>query len=161
MVKNLPAVRRSRFNHWVRKILWRREWQPTPVFLPGKPHGKRSLVGYSTWGHKELDRTEWLTHTHTHRNFSGGPVVKNLPAGDMDSIPSLERFHMPQGSWACAPQLLRLSFRAHKPQRLSPCALEAMLCSKWSHHNEKPVCCNWRGAPAHHNGRKALEAKNK
>ena len=32
---------------WVRKIPWRREWQPTPVFLPGKSHGQRSLAGYS------------------------------------------------------------------------------------------------------------------
>ena len=37
------------------------EWQPTPVFLPGKFHGQRSLVGYSPWGHKESDMTEWLT----------------------------------------------------------------------------------------------------
>ena len=52
--------KRWRFNPWVRKIPWRREWQPTPVFLPGKSHGQRSLVGYSPWGCKELDRTEWL-----------------------------------------------------------------------------------------------------
>ena len=41
---------------------WRREWQPTPLFLPGEHHGQRSLVGYSPWGHKELDITERLTH---------------------------------------------------------------------------------------------------
>ena len=40
---------------------WRREWQPTPVFLPGEFHGQRSLVGYSPLGHKELDMTEQLT----------------------------------------------------------------------------------------------------
>ena len=39
---------------------------PTPVFLPRKSHGQRSLVGYSPWGHKELDMTNLLTHTHTH-----------------------------------------------------------------------------------------------
>ena len=39
---------------------WRREWQPTPVFLPGESRGQRSLAGYSPWGHKESD-TEWLT----------------------------------------------------------------------------------------------------
>ena len=39
---------------------WRREWQPTPVFLPGEPHGQRSLVGYSPWGHK--DRTSTKHH---------------------------------------------------------------------------------------------------
>ena len=44
--------RRPGFNPWVRKILWRRKWQPTPVFLPGKSHGQRSLVGYSSWSHK-------------------------------------------------------------------------------------------------------------
>ena len=40
---------------------WRREWQPTPVFLYGEFHGLRSLVGYSPWGCKESDTTEWLT----------------------------------------------------------------------------------------------------
>ena len=35
---------------------WRRKWHPTPVFLPGKSHGQRSLAGYSPWGHKESDR---------------------------------------------------------------------------------------------------------
>jgi len=37
---------------------WRRKWQPTPVFLPGKSHGWRSLAGYSPWGRKESDTTE-------------------------------------------------------------------------------------------------------
>ena len=36
---------------------WRRQWQPTPVLLPGKSHGRRSLVGYSSWGSKESDMT--------------------------------------------------------------------------------------------------------
>ena len=44
-----------RLEPWVRKIPWRRKWQPTPVFLPGKSHGQRSLAGYSLWGHKESD----------------------------------------------------------------------------------------------------------
>ena len=42
------------------KIPWRRKWQPSPVFLLGKSHGQRSLVGYSSWGHKESDMTEHL-----------------------------------------------------------------------------------------------------
>ena len=49
-----------RFDPWVGKISWRRKWQPTPVLLPGKSHGWRSLVRYSPWGHKELDTTEQL-----------------------------------------------------------------------------------------------------
>ena len=43
--------------------MWRRQWQPTPVLLPGKSHGRRSLVGCSPWGHWELDTTEQL-HFH-------------------------------------------------------------------------------------------------
>ena len=50
--------RRSGFDPWVRKILWRRKWQPTPVLLPGESHGQKSLVGYSLWGWKESDTTE-------------------------------------------------------------------------------------------------------
>ena len=49
MVKNLPAsaeIKRCRFDPWVRKIPWRRKWQPTPVFLPEESHGQRSLAGY-------------------------------------------------------------------------------------------------------------------
>ena len=43
-------------------LYWRSKWQPTPVFLPGKSFGQRSLAGYSPWGCKELSTTEWLTH---------------------------------------------------------------------------------------------------
>ena len=52
--------------HWVRKISWRRKWQPTPVFLPGKSHGQRSLVGYSPRGRKESYTAEQL---HFHFGF--------------------------------------------------------------------------------------------
>ena len=60
--------KRHWFEPWLGKIPWRRKWQPTPVFLPGKFHGQRRLAGYSPKGHKELDTTEQLsTHTHTYR----------------------------------------------------------------------------------------------
>jgi len=42
----------------IAKIPWRREWQPTPVFLPGEFHGQRILAGHCPWGCKELDMTE-------------------------------------------------------------------------------------------------------
>ena len=65
VVKNLSAyagdTRDRGFSPWVGKILWRRKWQPTPVFLPGKSHGQRSLAGYSPWGHQESDTAEWLS----------------------------------------------------------------------------------------------------
>ena len=66
VVKRPPAMletcRRHRFDPWIEKIPWRRKWQPTPVFLPGKSHGQRRLVGYSPWGCKESDTTE---HAHS------------------------------------------------------------------------------------------------
>ena len=56
VVKNPPANAGDAGFPWVLKILWRRKWQLIPIFLPGKSCGWRSLVGCSSWGHKELDR---------------------------------------------------------------------------------------------------------
>ena len=62
LVKSLPAnardIKRWRFSSQVRKILWRRKWQPPPVLLSGESHGQRSLLGYSPWGPRELNMTE-------------------------------------------------------------------------------------------------------
>ena len=87
---------RPRFNPWVGKILWRRKWQPTPVLLPGKSFGQRSMVGYSPRGHKESDTTERLHFTSLHYQyvyFLGGSMIKNSPAntGDSSSIPGSGR----------------------------------------------------------------------
>ena len=58
--------------------VWRGKWQPNPVFVPRKSHGHRSLVGYSPWDGKELDTTEWLTHSNT---FRVPPSPKGWPCG--------------------------------------------------------------------------------
>ena len=58
--------KRCGFNSWVRKISWRREWQPTPVFLPRESHGQKSLVGYGLQGHKELDTSEATQQQQQH-----------------------------------------------------------------------------------------------
>ena len=58
MVKNLPAMQETQVQFLVRKIPWRRKWQPASVFLPGESHGQRSLAGYSAWGCKEPGTTE-------------------------------------------------------------------------------------------------------
>ena len=63
--KQCRRYRRCGFDCWVRKIPWRRKWQPIPVFLPGEFHGQRSLADYSPWGRQESDMTEQLTHTQT------------------------------------------------------------------------------------------------
>ena len=69
-VKNPPTSAgdvRHRFNPWVRKIPRSRKWQPAPAFLFGKFNGQKSLVGYHSWGCKELDTTVQLSkHIHTH-----------------------------------------------------------------------------------------------
>ena len=57
--------RRPRFNPWVRKIPWRGNGSPLQLFLPGEPHGQRSLAGYSPWGCKR-DWTERLTLSLVH-----------------------------------------------------------------------------------------------
>ena len=64
-VKRLPTMQEA----WVEKIPWRRKWQPTPILLPGKSHGQRSLVSYSPRGHKELGMTErrHFLSMHTHK----------------------------------------------------------------------------------------------
>ena len=58
MVKNLSVMQETRVQSWVKKIPWRREWLPTPVFLPGKFNGERSLASHSPWDHKELDMND-------------------------------------------------------------------------------------------------------
>ena len=57
--------RRPGFDPWVRKIPWRKAWQPTPVFLPGESQGQKRLSGYSPWGQKVSYTSEQLS-THTH-----------------------------------------------------------------------------------------------
>ena len=57
--------KRCKFNPWVGKIPWRRAWQPTPVFLPGKSHGQRSLVGPHRVSKSRTRLKRLSTHTHT------------------------------------------------------------------------------------------------
>ena len=56
--ESTSQCRRCGFDPWVGKTPWKRKLHPTPVFLPGKSHGQRSLVGWHPWGHKESDTTE-------------------------------------------------------------------------------------------------------
>ena len=76
--------------------IWRRQWHPTPVLLPGKSHGQRSLVGCSPWGREELDTTERL---HFHFSLScigegnGIPLqcscLENPRDGEPGGLPSV------------------------------------------------------------------------
>ena len=54
VVKNLPAMQKTQVQSRVKKTLWRRKWQPTPTFLPGKSYEQRSLAGHKLWDHKNV-----------------------------------------------------------------------------------------------------------
>jgi len=97
--------RRRGFNRWVRKIPWRRKWQPTPVFLPGKSHGQRNLAGYSPWGHKELDTIEWLSMQIT-SCFSNEQVSTSGPKNHVQGMAVISR-------WSVTPDFL-LQLRLEK-----------------------------------------------
>ena len=80
--------RRRGLDPWVRKIPWRRKWQPTPIFSPEKSHGQRSQVGYTPWGHKESDTTEQLTVSVFQRMFSNQNGIRL----EMDNRKLTEKF---------------------------------------------------------------------
>ena len=79
MAKNHLQCRRSRFNQWVGKILWRREWLATPVLLPEEFQGQRSLASYSPWGPKESDTTEWLSFSSRKLLFCKDNILSISP----------------------------------------------------------------------------------
>ena len=74
-VKNPLQCWRCEFDPWVEKIPWRRKWQRSPVILPGKFHGQRSLVNYCPWGRKEVNKTEHACAS-TKRRRAGDIVLK-------------------------------------------------------------------------------------
>ena len=101
------------------KIPWRREWLPTPVFLPGQFHGQRSLVGYSPWGHKELDTAERLTC---------GNLIFNLCVKLSDSFPKwLNHFTLPSGLFCFA-------------------ILQEVPPGGWGSRSVTLLCLSWQGA---------------
>ena len=84
-----------RFDPWVRKIPWRRAWQPAPVFLPGESHGQRSVAGYRPWVGTESHNWSYVAHTHTFTNNPMYGEAWNYP------LRKITDPHTPQGflSW--------------------------------------------------------------
>ena len=82
VVKNPPChCRRHRFHPWVGRFPWGSKRQPAPVFLPGKFHGHKSLVGYSPWGHKESEMTKHYQHVQ----IKSAGIFTNITSTRLDS----------------------------------------------------------------------------
>ena len=91
--------KRRGFDSWVRKVLWRKAWQPTPVFLPGESHGQRSLVGGRLWGHTESDTTET---TQQQQQQQQQPSPWGFPGGARGKEPACQcRRHKRHGFDPC------------------------------------------------------------
>ena len=124
---------------------WRRKWQPTPVFLPGESHGRRSLVGYSPRGRKESDTTERL-HFHFHFSWSVTPL--SAPSNHHSTFVSVYLTSLTTSSWTvkkaerqridafelwCWRRLLRVPWTSRRSNQsilkeISPgCSLEGLM----------------------------------
>ena len=150
----------------VRKSPWKRKGQLTPAFLPGESHGQRSLVGYSPWGGKESDTTEWLsihTHKETTQTHAFLTTRASLTTGPFPQLP-LEQPLLRTGCVCCLWLLHTHSSQGHPPIQLCPTeawleitgAIKMMLYIKqqaddfirlvkqnievWSHHLVEKIC---------------------
>ena len=108
----------TQVRYWGQEDPRRRKWQPTPVFLPGESHGRRSLVGYSPQGRKESDTTEWH---HYYTMLYSLPVLFDLKpdsvGGSEDNGNSFKRFHTSTAALT-APNPAAGHHYPHLPQRL-------------------------------------------
>ena len=96
---------RPRFDPRVGKIPWRREWQPTPVILPGEFHRQKSLVAYSPGDHKESGTTEPLTHT----GFPKRQTKRKTPSASDDCVMHCARSLWAPGSFISSSHPLHLT----------------------------------------------------
>ena len=121
------------FDPWVGKIPWRRKWPSTLVFLPGESQGQRSLVGCSSWGRKESDRTECLSFSRASR-WPGG-----MSSGEPTPWPWGNLFQI---SGKTSPFLRSLQFLA--PPQLS---LPPSFCLRHPSLDKEPQCLAPRSPP--------------
>ena len=127
----LKWYRRPGFNPWVGKIPWRRKRQPTPVFLPEKSHGLRSLEGYCLWGLKEPEMTQCLNRESTEAQAKPG-----IPGWCWASL--WEQWPTPHLRWLLSQLLLHK--RPHRgslfarlcPQKVLPVTLPETAPLTWA-----------------------------
>ena len=92
MVENLPAMQEAQVQSLGREDPLEKEWQPTPVFLPGESHGQRSLVGYNLWGHKER-RLKQLSMYHACMQGLSSLDLKYIYIFGVTNIYSMDTFY--------------------------------------------------------------------
>ena len=132
--------------------VWRREWQSTPVFLPGGSQGQRSLVGYSSWGSKESDTTEQLTHTHMRweepEMWAGQdePVTTECGAGTLCSLQMWPYSASPNSCLSCRgpSAALRGASSWGVGEGLAACLLPTLLLPHLT-HPIPPRLCHFQG----------------
>ena len=103
-VKNLPSMWETWIRSLVGKIPWRRAWQLTSVFLPGKSQGQRSMAGNSPWGRKESDTTDWLSLQNSNScglSVQSQEYDKVGMGSPWDQKSFLSRESLCGWSWAC------------------------------------------------------------
>ena len=119
--------------------LWRRQWHPTPVLLPGKSHGRRSLVGFSPWGHEESDTTERL-----HIHFSLSCIGEGN--GNPPQCSCLENPRNGGAWWASVYGVAQSQTRL---KRLSTSSSSRMLSEAQLQWREWPLCSMEEITPQH------------
>ena len=141
-VKRLPAMQETRFDPWVRKIPWGRKWHPTPVLLPGKSHGQRSLVGYSPWDHKELDTTERL-----HVSFTWKKLYLSKLRPERAKSWLLKKFTI---GWMVGKWMLIKSWYIHKQMKDWVDEWTDQMCFLAEEHAQSQITCRvWRRGCSH------------
>ena len=133
------------------KIPWRRKWPPTPVFLPEKSHGQRSLVVYSPRGHKESDTTEQLTHTTL---VSLSPFPAESPQVCPSDVPNFYSHPPSILWWFCFSRLSQepASFHLIALSLLTASPSAARCCSVAQSYSTlcNPMDCSTPGSPLLH-----------
>ena len=113
VVKNPPVS--AGFHLWVKKIPWRKAWQPTPLFLPEKSHEQRRLEGYSPWDHKELDQLSM------HTCWASCPICKQ----EQHHLPRVPLWALSEFTFAVTP-LSRLPGRVNIQPTSDPFAFSLL-----------------------------------
>ena len=138
MLSKCPLCRKHGFDPRVRKISWRRKWQPTPAFLPVKSHGRRSLVGYSPCGCRRVRMTELLKMHLSSGEFAENPWQMASPGAGRTFLPCCPSWYHSCGHFvSCSHSPLQPSSSAPGEQFLGwrgspgPLTLLDQECRHW------------------------------